>query len=245
MVKPAQGSVNNEQDRVWPSAILATLLLVLLLAALSHPVPVAAQPAPIVVTVQLLTVAGEPVPEVAVNVVDAASDRPLAAGTTDGRGQARFDGMPPTEIRVRLTGRLADGTALRHTRQDRRGIWVQLPAHDWLMDLRADTDGLVFPDLGLGNAGAPDAGAATAIAAGTLATVYPTAPVASPVPGTATPRPQATSAPTVAVRIPAAADAPVSRSARGPTSDMPGIALLVVLVGMIGAVLWVSARSRG
>ena len=245
MVKPPQGSVNNEQGHVWPSARLATLLPALLLAVLSHPVPVGSQPAPIVMTVQLLTVAREPVPEVAVSVVDAASDRPLAAGTTDSRGQARFDGMPPTEIRVRLTGRLADGTALRHTRQDQRGIWVQLPAHDWLMDLRADTDGLVFPDLGLGNAGAPDAGGATAIAAGTLATVYPTAPVATPIPPTATPRSQATSVSAPAARLPDAADTPVSRSMAGPPSDMPGIALLVVLVGVIGAVLWVSARSRG
>ena len=245
MVSGLRRWANNACDGAPSAMLLATLLPALLLAVLSHPVPVGSQPAPIVLTVQLLTVAREPVPEVAVSVVDAATDRPLAAGTTDGRGQARFDGMPPTEIRVRLTGRLADGTALRHTRQDQRGIWVNLPAHDWLMDLRADTDGLVFPDLGLGNAGAPDAGAATAIAAGTLATVYPTAPVASPVPGTATPRPQATSAPTVAVRIPAAANAPVSHPSGAPTSDMPGVALLVVLVGMIGAVLWVSARSRG
>jgi len=245
MVKPAQGSVNSEQGRVWPSVLLVTLLPAMILTVLARPIVVGAQPALIVVTVQLLTVAGEPVPEVAVSVVDAASDRPLAARTTDASGQARFDGMPPTEIRVRLTGRLADGTALRHTRQDRRGIWVNLPTHDWLMDLRADTDGLVFPDLGLGNAGAPDAGAATAIAAGTLATVYPTAPVATPVPGTATSRPQATSVPAPPVRIPAAVDVPVSRPTGEPTSDMPGIALLVVLIGMIGAVLWVSTRSRG
>ena len=237
--------VNNAHDDALAWGSLAMLLPALLLAGLICPLAVAAQPTPIVLTVQLLTVAREPVPGVEVSVVDAASDQRLAAGTTDGRGQARFGAMPPTEIRVRLTGRLADGTALRHTRQDQRGIWVNLPAHDWLMDLRADTDGLVFPDLGLGNAGAPDAGGATAIAAGTLATVYPTAPVATPIPPTATPRSQATSVSAPAARLPDAADTPVSRSMAGPPSDMPGIALLVVLVGVIGAVLWVSARSRG
>ncbi len=196
-----------------------------------------AQGGPIVLTVQLLTVDRAPVPGVGVAVIDAAINHGLAQGTTDDRGQVRFPGLPPTEVRVRITGTLPDGTRLRHTRQDQAGIWVNLPGRDWLMDLRADSDGLIFPDLGLGNAGAPDAGAATAIAEGTLPSVFPTAPLATGMAHTATRRTEVT--------MPApSAETYVSRAAAVPTSNRGGIALLVLLVGMIGGVLWMSARNR-
>ena len=162
---------------MWQEKRLVILLLVfsatVVGASRAH-----AQSGQIVLTVRLLTVERAPVPGVLVEVIDAATNHLLARGTTDGQGKVRFSTVPPTEIRVRLLGTLPDGTTLRHTRQDQRGIWVNLPACAWLMDLRADADGLGFPDLGLGNCGAPDAGGATAIADGTLPTVYATASVA-------------------------------------------------------------------
>lgn len=226
------------------AALLQAAMLSLLLAAGYSPRRADAQAYPIVLTVQLHTVADAAVPGVTVKVIDAASDHGLAVGTTNATGQVRFAEMPPVDIRVRLTGQLPDGAVLRYTRQDQRGIWVSLPAHDWVMALRVDTDGLVFPDLGLGNAGAPDAGAATAIAAGTLPTVYPTAPLAPSAPRTGTPRSQVTAVPT---RVPPPVP-PTRLSARHastpPASDVPGVALLVVLVAMIGGVVWISVRGK-
>ena len=202
-----------------------------------------AQTGQIVLTVRLLTVDRTAVPGVVVEVIDAATTHRLAQGTTDDRGEVRFSTMPPTEIRVRIMGMLPDGTTLRHTRQDQPGIWVNLPGRDWLMDLRADSDGLIFPDLGLGNAGAPDASAATAIADGTLPTVYPTAPVATIAPGIASPR-MDVAEPRPAARVPTPVGVHLARSATVPSSNLGGIALLVLLMGMIGGVLWMSARNR-
>ena len=235
-MRPATCSEKHGDDRANPWGRLLTALLAGLLAGLAHPEVAGAQPRPVVLTVHLLTVAREPVPQVEVRVIDAASDQRLAAGTTDGKGQVRFGGMPPTDVRVRLTGTLPDGTPLRHTRQDQRGIWVNLPAHDWLMDLRADVDGLVFPDLGLGNAGAPDAEVATALAAGALPPVYPTALVATTVPQS-TPRLQVAQ---VSTAVPETA---VSQAVAAPTTDVPGIAMLVALVGLIGGVVWGITRT--
>ena len=226
-------SPHRRHDRASTSMLLGFLL-----AALACPQLAGAQGGPITVMVQVLTVQREPVPNVAVQVVDAATNQPLAAGTTDQRGQARFATMPPTEIRVRITGQLSDGTLLRHTRQDQRGIWVNLPHQDWMMDLRVDTDGLVFPDLGLGNAGAPDAGAATAIAEGVLPTVYPTAPPATAVPRTTPQQVEVVQAPAPAQQT------DVSQAAPSATSPRPGVVLLVLLLGTIAGVAWLMTRGR-
>ena len=214
------------------------MLLTLVLVACAS-VPLArAQEAQITLTVQVLTVQRQPLLDVAVKVVDAATNHQLAEGMTDQRGQVRFATMRATAIRVRMSGQLPDGTPLRHTRQDQGGIWVNLPHRDWVMDLRADTDGLIFPDLGLGNAGAPDAGMATAIAEGTLPTVYPTAPVATVVPRTG-PRQIG------ALEVPAPArQAEATPAAPGPTGKGTGMALLLLLLGAIGGVVWVMTRSK-
>ncbi len=222
----------HSQIRMWMLLLATTLAL--LMAASTSPRVVRAQALPVVLTVQLHTVTDTVVPGITIQVIDAASDQTLAEGTTNGAGEARFAEMPPTEIRVRLSGKLPDGTVLRHTRQDQHGIWVNLPAHDWVMALRVDTDGLIFPDLGLGNAGAPDAGAATAIAEGTLPMIYPTAPVASPAPRTVTPRSEVVALPTSVPQTPPPT----------PASDFPDIAVLVVLLAMIGGVLWMSVRGK-
>ncbi len=228
---------NTQPELLWTWPLWVALLLTLLPVALSSPMRAEAQAEPMTLTVQCRTVADIPVVGITVTVFDAASDAMLAEGRTDSAGLVRFRDMPPAEIRVRLTGALPGGAALRHTRQDQRGIWVSLPARDWVMDLRADTDGLVFPDLALGNAGAPDADAATAIAEGALRTIYPMAPAASVVP-TTLPQQEMVRTPTPAPGTYA------SETARLPTTHGPGIALLVVLLGMIAGVMWLVTRSR-
>jgi hypothetical protein len=162
----------------------------------------------------------------------------LAATIRSGSVAAQVMPIVLTEVRVRLAGALADGTVLRHTRQDQRGIWVNLPARDWVMVLLADTDGLVFPDLGLDNAGAPDAGDATAIARGALPTVYPTAPVVTPVSPTSLPRSEIVQEPT---------DVPetgVHHSSLEPASNTSGVGLLMLLITMIAGVVWLSSRHK-
>ncbi len=233
----------RSQIRMW--ALLHAATQALLVAASPSPRMVGVQALPVVLTVQLHTVTDAVVPGITVQVIDAASDQALAEGTTNGVGQARFVEMPPTEVRVRLTGNLPDGTVLRHTRQDQHGIWVNLPAHDWVMALRVDTDGLIFPDLGLGNAGAPDAGAATAIAAGILPTIYPTARVAPSASRTVTPRSEVVALPTsVPQTSPPTPVGTRHATTTTPASDFSGITLLVVLLAMIGGVLWMSARGK-
>src|SRR3712207_2289786 len=103
--------------RRWRGQFAVIVLTALLLGLGRAPI-VVAQAAPIMLTVQLRTVMDGPVPNIAVQVVDAAADHVLAEGRTDTRGQARFPDMSATEIRVLLAGMLPDGTALRHTRQD-------------------------------------------------------------------------------------------------------------------------------
>jgi len=228
---------NARSDILWTWPLWVALLLTLMPVVLSSPMRAEAQPEPITLTVQCRTVAGMPVASVTVTVFDAATDAMLAEGWTDSAGLVRFRDVPPAEIRVRLAGALPSGAALRHTRQDQRGIWVSLPARDWVMDLRIDTDGLVFPDLGLGNAGAPDADVATALAEGALRTVYPMAPAASVVP-TTLPQLEMVRTPTPVPGTYA------SETARVPSTQGPGMALLVVLLGMIAGVLWLVTRSR-
>ena len=224
------------------------------LLALLIPRATAAQAAPIVLTVQLRsTVADAPVPNIAVLVLDAASGQLLARGTTDRRGQLRFVQMPPTEVRVQLTGTLPDGTALRPTPQDSNGIWVNLPQRDWRMDLRVDTDGLVFPDLSAGSAGAPDAQDGIAVvptASGaavhdTPATLYPTAPIADGRTAIAGAHGTAAMAPASIPGGRAAAGTDVSAAGSVPAaSNLSGGVLLALLLALIGGVLWVNARSR-
>ena len=225
-------------DTGWTWPLWAALLLTLAPVFLSSPMRARAQAEPVVLTVRCRTVADAPVPGVAVTVIDAPSDVVLAEGTTDGAGLVRFHEMPPTELRVRLAGSLPGGTPLRHTRQDQDGIWVNLPTRDWVMELRVDEDGLVFPDLGLGNAGAPDADVATAIAEGTLPAIFPIAPAATTVSPT-----MLHPSPVVLPPTPAPRSAGPEASSL-PTAQGAGMALLVLLLGMIGGVIWLGVRSK-
>lgn len=219
-------------------ALLVAALLALLLATIYRAGVVDAQARPIALTVQVHTVVGDPVFHVGIWVFDAASGQLLAKETTDDRGQARFASVPPTEIRVRLNGALSNGIKLRHTRQDQEGIWVNLPARDWVMMLRVDSDGLVFPDLGLNSAGAPDAIDATAIAQGTLPTIYPTAPMVAATAETASPTASVVQEPTD-VR-----DTGVHRPTLQGTSNTSAIGLLMVLLTMIAGVVWLTSRHK-
>ena len=228
---------HTHPDLCWTWPLGAALLLTLMPVFLSSPIQVRAQAEPVTLTVQCRTVADAPVPGVAVTVVDAPSGVVLAEGTTDGAGLVRFHDMPPAELRVRLVGSLPGGTALRHTRQDQGGIWVNLPTRDWVMDLRVDEDGLIFPDLGLGNAGAPDAAAATAIAEGTLPTIAPTTRRATTVPRT-----MLSPLPVVQPPTPAPQTG-VAEASSMPTAQRAGMALLLLLLGMIGGVIWFGIRS--
>src|SRR3954453_6782037 len=93
------------------------LLALILIPGLAR--RVTAQAATSTLTVRLRSPVGNgPVPQVAVQVVDAASDAPLAQGTTATTGQVQFAHLPSMDVRVRLDGRLPDGTVLRRTPQD-------------------------------------------------------------------------------------------------------------------------------
>jgi hypothetical protein len=180
-------------------------------------------------TISCQTVVDAPVARVAITVYDAQTGEVLAAGTSDPTGTLRFASLPVRPVRVALRGSLPNGEALRHTRQDRRGIWINLPQRPWRMNLRIDTDGLVFPDLGAADAGAPDAEGATAIAHGTL----PTIGAAS----TATIVPR--SARIVPASTPTAAAAPTIAAPHG-----SGWGMLLALVATIGGVVWLLVRAR-
>lgn len=171
----------NRQRQIAPLAIC--LIAIFLGAGSAH-----AQLPTIALTVQLLDTADRPVPGTSVRILDAASNQALAQGVTNELGQALFPDLYPGEIRVVISGSLPDGTELRLIDQDARGIWVQLPGSHWRMELRADVDGVVFPDLSAAGAGAVDGLDATAIAQGT----FDTPPAASPSQLAATPGPRPT-----------------------------------------------------
>jgi len=227
--------VRSIHQPCWPLLVLAGAIGLALLA----PGAAAAQKTSITLVVRLWTTEDAPVPLARVQVIDAQSDRLINEGTTDGVGEARFAEMPVAEIRVVVSGRRPDGTPLHQVAQDARGIWVRLPARNWTMDLRADIDGAVFPDLGIAGGGAVDGLDATAIAQGVFE--LPTAPRATAFPPARTRQ---------AIVVPAAAalgpDLPadpreVSDATLRPGWDITGVALLVALGGItiaVAATIW-------
>ena len=126
-------------------------------------------------TVQLRDTADQPIAGAAVRVLEASTLEPLANSYTDGNGMATFVDVPTTTIRIVVEGVLPNGTPLVLLGQDAEGIWVTLPPSRWLMDLRVDMDGAVFPDMGLSGAGAADGDDHAAIANGTFAQATPAA----------------------------------------------------------------------
>ena len=184
--------------------------------------------------VRLWTVEDAPVPAAEVRVIDARSDRLIVEAVTDSAGEARFEGLAAGEARVVITGRRPDGIPLQQDGQDARGIWVRLPARDWTMDLRADLDGAVFPDLGIDGGGAVDGEDATAIAQGTFAQSFPAAPRATTLP---TPRRAVVVSGGASSEHDITLDGPGHPpAASGQQPGFGGVALLVALAGLVGAV---------
>lgn len=215
----------------------ACRVLLCLFAAVSlvrlTPPTVGAQ-ATMTLLVRLWTVEDAPVPAAEVRLLDARSDRLIMEAVTDSAGEARLEGLAAGEVRVVISGRRPDGITLQQVGQDTRGIWVRLPARDWTMDLRADLDGAVFPDLGIDGGGAVDGEDATAIAQGTFAQPFPAAPRA-----TALPAPR--QAVVVSSATPPQRDitlvGPMQPPATGrPQRGLVGVALLLALAGLVGAV---------
>ncbi len=126
-------------------------------------------------TVQLRDTVDQPIAGAAVRVIEASTLQALANSHTDGSGMATFVDVPTTTIRVVVEGVLPNGTPLALLGQDAEGIWATLPPSRWLMDLRVDTDGTVFPDMGLSGAGAADGDDHTAITNGTFTYTTPMA----------------------------------------------------------------------
>ncbi len=146
---------------------VGTVLLALIALAIL-PMPTLAQSATTTLTVQVRDTADRPLAEIAVRVVGASSREPLGQATTNANGLAIFDAIPASEVRVVLEGTLPSGTALTLIGQDATGIYANLSTSSWLMDLRVDEDGSVFPDLGLNSAGAADGDDHAAIMVGTI-----------------------------------------------------------------------------
>lgn len=122
------------------------LLILLALVLLSAPGQLAlAQDAPPALTVRLRDSAGAGIAGVAVTVTDISGRTMLARQTSDSAGIARFATLPLPDVRVRVEGRLADGTALLLPGQDAAGIAVVLGTPTTL-ELRSEADGTVLPD---------------------------------------------------------------------------------------------------
>lgn len=140
------------------------MLVALCFVALMVPGSSRAQTQTMVLTVLVRDTLDQPLAGIEVRVIEAASGQPIAEGSTDGDGKLVLPTMPPAVVRVIVSGTLPSGTPLRLLGQDTRGIWVNLPNSAWLMDLRVDTDGAVFPDMGAASAGAVDGAEAPALA---------------------------------------------------------------------------------
>ncbi len=221
----------------WKLLALAGVLISMLVA----PSMIGAQASGKTLRIRLWTVEDAPVPLAHVRVIDARNRQLLVEGTTDTLGQLRFDGMPPIEVRVVISGQRPDGIPLKQVGQDTQGVWVRLPSKDWLMDLRADSDGTVFPDLGIAGVGAVDGRDATAIASGSFDTSIPTVPIATPFPIAPTSQALATPNAVLAARITTPETTVFPGATPRATSSLPGLALLIVLGGLtliVVATIW-------
>lgn len=178
-------------------------------------------------TVQLRDTAQQPFAGATVRLFDAATGTPLGAQVTTDRGQAVFAELQPGAVRVVVAGVLADGTPLRQVGLDADGIRVELPRQAWQMELMADVDGAVVPELSLDGAGAADGADHTAIMEGTFGSTT-----------TATPTPNRPPVPTAAAvgrgMEPAAASAPSSAELVSATAWMLVVCLAFVAVMRYG-----------
>lgn len=201
------------------------MLVALCFVALMVPGSSRAQSQTMVLTVLVRDTLDQPLAGIEVRVIEAASGQPIAEGSTDGEGKLVLPTMPPAVVRVIVSGTLPNGTPLRLLGQDTRGIWVNLPNSDWLMDLRVDTDGTVFPDLGAASAGAVDGAEATAL----TQSPEPTRPLVRP---SSVPLAQLVPTP-IGVSVEAG---DVDTSTR-PSANWVGRVALIAMVVVIGALV--------
>lgn len=108
--------------------------------------PTRAQDAPPALVVRLRDVAGAGVAGVTIIVADQSGATVLDRATTDTTGTAAFGPLPAADVRVRVEGRLADGTPLVQPGADAQGIAVILGAPFLTLELRSEADGTVLPD---------------------------------------------------------------------------------------------------
>ena len=156
--------------------ILLSLLFVRLLAT---------PEAPPALLVTLRDAQDAPVAGATVLVLDRTATTTLGRTVTDATGGASFATLPAGEVRVQVSGRLADGTALRQVGADARGVLVILGAPEVRLELRVEPDGTVIPDPG--TMIVPDLGIPLDLPTAALAvTAAPTLP-ALPIPTTVPP----------------------------------------------------------
>lgn len=140
-----------------------------------------AQDTPPALIVTLRDGTGAGVPGIAVVVTDRSGTTILARGTTESDGRIRFGPLPTTEVRVRVDGRLSDGTTLTLPGQDAAGFALTLGPPSVSLELRSEPDGTVRPDpasLTLEPGVAPDL-VLTPFTAVTIPTILPATPAES------------------------------------------------------------------
>jgi hypothetical protein len=106
-----------------------------------------AEPAPTNFLVTLRDERGVGIAGVAVVVRQAEGDAILATTRTDAEGKARVEGINISIVRVLVRGQLPTGVALTLSGQDTAGIRVFLDNAPVRLDLRANDDGRVVPDV--------------------------------------------------------------------------------------------------
>jgi hypothetical protein len=145
--------------------VVGLLSRVLLLVVLLHPTW---QRAPdLVVTIRDQYDAG--VAQVVVSARDADSGQELAQAQTDAHGRASLAGIQTADVRVVVSGQLADGTSLFLEGMDANGIALFLGLPPTTLDLRVEPGGMVIPDP------------VSMIEPEQEVIAYPTAPIAVPI----------------------------------------------------------------
>lgn len=178
--------------------------------------------APPALVVTLRDAQGAPIAGVAITVVDLSGATIFDRAMTDAAGTVRFAALPVNNVRVQLTGRLADATPLRQSAADERGMLVMLDMPPTRLDLRIEPDGTVIPDPI--TMIAPDLGVP-------LAETFPTAIRIAP--------PTATS-------LIAATPAVPATTTPEPSSALliPGLALAIILILVCGVALLALTRRE-
>lgn len=229
-----------------PPAGRALLILVAVLVALAGHTAAAQETAPDL-TVTVRDADDNGIADVVVLVRDGGGSQVIARGvTTDAAGVATIAGVSLSEVRVAVQGALPDGTPLRQTGQDARGVALFLTFGPATLDLRVEPDGLVIPDPATMIALDPGA---DLLAAGTpviIVEAAPTAPtVAAPLPSAEIMAPDALEAPASPAAPVTAPDDPAPAQAGPP---LVAVALLVgalIALGLVGvAYLRLQLRRR-